>query len=340
MGRIDYEKCKDWRIIFNNPSNTSELKKRYRMIAKRYHPDTYKNDIAFKNIGERYNEAIEYFEISCGGASTVKKLDSILEVRDKFGKGFDLQYIRKDETGGNTVYTSRSKLCLKFELDNKELYENYLLAYKDINYPNEEVKKSLAICFPSNIKSVEGKDGYYIIMDRTSDVVNLRQLLDYYDKTGKTWENKYRHCVWIINRIYNMVCLMRANEKVFNGFDCENIYISPLYHTALLLNGWQYCVEANKKMIGTTQDIFDIMSITCKDKKMADYRTDTESIRMIGRELFDKDAPKEFREFFEMAGSDDALEDWKSFENLFIKVYGERKFFTFDLDINEVLQKA
>lgn len=340
MSGIDYANCADWRIIFDNPSNTSELKKRYRIIAKKFHPDTYKDDKAFKNIGEKYKEAIEYFEISQGTNKTVKSQDSILEVRNKFGKGFNLQYIRKDETGGNIVYTSRSKICLKFELDNKELYENYLKAYNDIDYPNEEVKKSLAICFPTNVKTVEGEDGYYIIMSRTADVINLRQLLDYYDKTGKIWENKYRHCVWIINRIYNMVCLMQANEKVFNGFDCENIYISPLYHTALLLNGWQYCVDVNKKMIGTTQDIFDIMSITCKDKKLAEYRTDTESIRMIGRELFDKDAPKEFREFFERAGSDNALEDWKSFEKLFINVYGERKFYTFDIDGNEVLQKA
>lgn len=344
MERIDYANCTDWRIMFDNPSNTTELKKKYRIIAKRYHPDTYKDDKAFKNIGDRYREAIEYFEISCGSTSGMgsasKVSDKVLAVRDRQGKGFDLQYIRKDETGGNTVYTSKSKICLKFETDNKELYENYLKAYKDIDYPNDEVKKSLSICFPKNVKTVEGVDGYYIIMDRTPEVISLRQILDYYEKTGKTWENKYRHCVWIINRIYNMACLMRANEKVFNGFDCENLYVSPKYHTTLLLNGWQYCVENEKKMIGTTQDIFDIMSITCKDKKLAEYRTDTESVRMIGRELFDKDAPKEFREFFEKAGSDDAIKDWQSFEKLFMRVYGERKFFEFNIDSTEVLQKA
>lgn len=336
MGNIDYENCHDWRIIFDNPSNMTELKKRYRIVAKKYHPDSYKNDRAFVNISKRYEDAIKYFEICNGSVSNT----NVLEVRDKFGKGFDLQYIRKDEMGGNIVYTSKTKLCLQFALTDKELFENYLKAYKNIQYPNDEVKKSLEICFPQDVKSIEGLDGYFLIMNRTSEVLNLRHILNYYKSTGKTWENKYRHCVWIINRIYNMLCLMQANELVFNGFDCENIYISPSYHTALLLNGWQYCVEENSKMLGTTQDIYDIMSITCKDKKLAEYKTDTESLRMIGRELFDKDAPKEFREFFERAGSDSALDDWKKFEELFIKVYEKRKFYTFDIDTNEVLQKA
>lgn len=339
MKGVNYIDCADWRVMFENPLSMDELKKKYRAIAKKYHPDAIKDDRAFKNIGERYKEAIEYFEISCGTHKNTVS-DKVLEVRGRDGRGFDLQYIRKDETGGNTVYTSRSKICLKFEIDNKELYENYLRAYRDIDYPNDEIKQSLSICFPKNVKTVEGSDGLYIIMDRTSEVISLRQILDYYDKTGKTWEEKYRHCVWIINRIYNLACLMRANEKVFNGFDCENIYVSPKYHTTLLLNGWQYCVGNDHKMIGTTQDIFDIMSITCKDKKLAEYRTDTESVRMIGRELFDKNAPKEFREFFEKAGSDDALDDWREFERLFMSVYGERKFYEFSIDSNEVLQKA
>ena len=103
MGNIDYENCHDWRIIFDNPSNMTELKKRYRIVAKKYHPDSYKNDRAFVNISKRYEDAIKYFEICNGSVSNT----NVLEVRDKFGKGFDLQYIRKDEMGGNIVYTSK-----------------------------------------------------------------------------------------------------------------------------------------------------------------------------------------------------------------------------------------
>ena len=61
MGNIDYENCHDWRIIFDNPSNMTELKKRYRIVAKKYHPDSYKNDRAFVNISKRYEDAIKYF---------------------------------------------------------------------------------------------------------------------------------------------------------------------------------------------------------------------------------------------------------------------------------------
>lgn len=328
--------CTNWMMAFDNPLNEIELKKRYHKLALKYHPDEREDGEDFKAISLLYSEGKAYFDLKNN------KLDSfsLLEVRNSAGRGFDLKYILDEVIDSCRVFTSKSNICLRFIKDNKSFYDNYLkMLNREWKFPSDNAKKAFKNVFPEVVKTFDDGTFYYIVIKKTEEVLSLHDILKYYETVGMEWPERYRHSVWIINRLYSIECLMEFNELAFNGINTRNIYISPLYHTVLLYNGMQFCKEIDSKMLGTTKDIYDIMPINVKDSKKSSTITDLESIKLIGRTLFDKGAPKEFREFFERGSKSTALENWREFEKVTESVYGERKFIVFDINGLDVLLK-
>lgn len=326
--------CKNWVEAFNNPKNTTQLRKEYVKLAEKYHPDIIGENEEFKSITVMYSEAIRYFKIKENKINSTQTL----EVRNSAGRGFDFNYILDEVVDSCRIFTSKTHICFKYIKANKKFYDNYLKSYQNLKYPNTKAEETFRLELPNVIKTFEDKDSYYIVIKKTDELVSLHDILRYYEKVGD-WEDKYRHAVWIINRCYNWAALLRYNNKVLNAFNTRNLYLSPAFHTVSLLNGWQYCCEEGGKMLGTTKDIYEVMSIKTKDTKKAESYTDAESIKLIGRTLFDKGAPEEFRKFFEKASSYDIITDWKEFEAVAEKVFGKRKFIMFNLDSTDVLLK-
>lgn len=330
--------CTSWIIAFDNPTNEHELRKAYTRLAKLYHEDSLDDEHKdmgeeFKNISKLYADGVKYFKIK----TDTGDIGDILKIRNSHDKGLDFKYMCEDSVGGAAVFTGRSSICLKFMQGDKIFFDNFIRAVKDIKYPNEVARKSLELCIPNILKTFEAVDGYYIIVGKTEEQISLGDILRYYETTKTEWKDKYRHSVWIMNRLYNMVCLMEYNNISFSGLTLDNIYVSPLYHTISLLNGWQFCTNIGDKMIGTTPDVYSIIPLSDKKIGKSTLKIDLESIKLIGRKLFNGEAPEEFKELFRLSSSVSAQQDWKVFEEITSKVYGHRKFYVFDIDVTDVL---
>ena len=72
---------------------------------------------------------------------------------------------------------------------------------------------------------------------------------------------------------------------IYSMCNINNCFISPKYHSILLLGGWWYVTKEDENMIGTTKDIFSIMSILAKSSKKSSVITDLESVKLLGRQL-------------------------------------------------------
>lgn len=317
---INYETCINWKEAFDNPKDECELKKVYRRLVKRYHSDeTTGDDKCFINITKLYNQGKEFFSKK----SEPEKLICIKFIDESTGKEVIVPYIFEDQFEDATIYFGYTKMAVVMGAEKGKYYDNFLKQVRDIKYPNEEAKERFVRLIPKILySSVSKKGNYCIVLEKTSEIIPLHKVVE-----GGDFKDKYRHYVWIINRLYDLACLFNYNNKVFNAFNMRNVYISPDYHSVVLLSGWQFCTGTGQKMLGTTKDIYDVMSIQCKDSKKSERLTDLESIKMIGRQLFDKDAPEEFRKFFEEASSGDPIVDWDKWSLRIDKVYGAKREF-------------
>ena len=180
---------------------------------------------------------------------------------------------------------------------------------------------------PKIVTHFETEDGRYcILLDKTKEVLNLGVIVREYFNKGEKFPE--RQAAWIINRLYNLACFMEVNNKVFNGFTLDNLWVSPEMHTLLPLTGFEYTVDKGKAMIGCPKDIFKILPIKVKDTKKSDTITDLESIKYIGRLLYKgHDDLKSVNKFInEGVGDVDIIKEWNSYGEAINKDFGKRTF--------------
>ena len=95
-------------------------------------------------------------------------------------------------------------------------------------------------------------------------------------------------------------------------------------------------------MIGTTKDIFSVMSVTAKGNKKSSYLTDLESVKLLGRQLLgktncrklalDSTIPKAFVNFLVSGSSNDAYKEYAKWDKALTDSYGARKFIKMEVD--------
>lgn len=327
-----------WRSLFSNPKDSRELRKRYAEYAKKYHPESSDGcGEVFANIARLYSIAKDYFD-GLNGKTILRGI----KAKSTDGKYRSLSYAFEHVEAEYTSYIGRSSIWVVFKEEYKRYYDKWIDNVKSLKYADETFKKEFERLVPNIEEYFTTCNGQFvIIIKKTSEVVSIQDIIEADEDRSRTfkWENRDRHCAWIMNRLYNLDCFMNYNDIVFNGFNIKNIYISPTFHTAMILNGWQYACKAGEQMIGTTKDIYDVMSIKCKDKKQAEPMTDLESIKMVGRKMFSSEGscPKAITDFLNSASTGDCFKDWEMYNTALDKAYGKRTFIEWNFDIDDIV---
>lgn len=94
-------------------------------------------------------------------------------------------------------------------------------------------------------------------------------------------------------------------------------------------------------MIGTTKDIFSIMSVPSKSSKKASSLTDLESVKLLGRQLLgntncrmlslDSSIPKPFVNFLIGGSGNNSYEEYTKWDKALDDSYGKRKFMNMEI---------
>ena len=317
--------------------NIIECKKKYKELIKEYHPDSKNGDTTvFEHITKLYEKAIgllsnglweksRYVEFKTSQNKTI-----MIEYQDLFL--FEL----------GTCYVCKTHIIYLLKSDKEKYYKNYIEKTKKLKYENNDMEKVFKICMPDIQTYGKLKTGeYYIVLKKTKDVFPLKNVLNYYKEIPD------RHIAWILSRLSSIACFIQYNHLVHNGINIENCFISPKYHSILLLGGWCYTTKENEKLIGTTKEIYDLMPIKEKTKKISTIETDLESIKAIGRKLtgdedyqkmLDKNLPKPIFNFLTKGSSHSAFTEMEEWDKSLLKAYGERKFIPLYIDEKQIYQ--
>jgi len=324
--------------IFSN--DPIKIKEECRNLRKMWHPDTNKDSRAtevFAKITSLYELGLEMIE-----RGEWEKTNAVIINRED-GKRFELTYLSSKDFELGTTYICRKVLAYRINGTHEKFYRNAVKQI-DFKYKDEGMRKEFSRCLPDIIDHFKDKTGdYWLIMRKTEDVFCLEDILAFYK--GRIPD---RHVAWIVSRISNLACYLQHSHKVHNGISIRNCYISPKYHSVLLLGGWWYATDKGEKMIGTVKEVFNIMPLSVRNTKKSHIKTDLESIKLLARTLlgsksgigFKKDIqiPAAFETFITDSSVGDAYKEFSLWSDTLDKAYGERKFIEMAISEKDIYQ--
>ena len=329
---LSISKCGD---LF--PHGEDNVRAKYKELAKEWHPDTNHDQDApavFAKINELYNQALELLK-----NGQWEKTNYIL-IGKESGKKIALSYDTCFDFELGICYVSKTKVVYVLNSDKEKYYKNAVHMINGLTYKDKGMEDNLSQFLPKiydNFKTNTGE--YVIVLEKSEDVYPLKTIFEYF---GNKIED--RHVAWIISRLCNLACYLKFSGLVHNGININNCFISPKYHSILLLGGWWYTTRENDNMIGTTKNIFSIISVSSKNSKKSSTVTDLESVKMLGRQLLgesncrklqlDSTIPKPFINFLISGSGNNSYEEFKKWDKALNDSYGERKFIK--MEINNV----
>lgn len=321
-------KAKSYQDIFSNDKNIA--KKQFREYCKLYHPDVGKS----RNAKEVFAKLVALYN-STGRKPNPSAENNTVKFQDaSTKKGFEFHNPVVFANGACTVYHIGTKIALSFPEDKKGFAERYLQAVASISYANSEIEKEFKILFPAiNRHFVEENGNTVILLNKTNEVKNLEIILNAYKANGRKFPKE--HAAWILNRLYNIATYMSFHGYAFNGFTLANMWVSPEYHTVLPLGGWEYQEKLGNKMAGCPREVYNVLPIYIKDSHLSDTGTDLESIKEIGRKLFEGSDATHVLAFLDEgiskgdgkdADGSRVLGEWRLYGEAVKKDFGKRKF--------------
>lgn len=320
-------------------SNDKDLiKKEHKELLKKFHPD-------FNNNEEKYNNACTVInQLYAQGLKDIEEGNwyesGVINFIGKDNKKYSMKYKIDYPFELGQYYIGNNSILFLINEDKKKYLDNYLNVIKNFKYADDNMKKEFRRFLPKILSQVETKDNKIcLVIEKTNDVYCLRDILNYYE--GKV---PPRHVVWILGTLYNLSSFLYFNNLSHNGININTYYISPLYHSGLLLGGWWYTIPIGNKMIGTTSEVYNVMPTKIKNEKVGSNLTDLESIRLIGRTLLgdstgmslhlNKEIPIPLLNWVKGIPNKDSFKEYENWDKVIDESYGERKFIEMKIDQN------
>lgn len=329
MDQIDelLNKQNYWEVF--EPSET-DIRDRYIELAKRYHPDSFtdsRGQEVFEHIAELKKKAMEALK----KGEWQKPGCVCLAMRRGGWLSFQYEAVKDFELG--KTYIGCDKIMYRIDESQIKYYENALERIKNFSFADSGMMGEFIPILPRLIRegiTIAG-DGVLIIEKHPNEY----PLTEIYEKTRPALEA--RHIAWIISRLSNICCYLQYSGLAHNGLTIENLFINPIDHNISLYGGWWYAVKEDAPLIGTTTDVYDIMSDYCKNEKRAECITDQEMVREIAKLLAGNnsmvfkrgektDIPEAMAAFIRSGSCGDAFEEFRIWNNTLDLSWGKRKF--------------
>ena len=203
------------------------------------------------------------------------------------------------------------------------------------------MKEEMEKYFPKIGRELEFADGRKgLVFNKTEDILSLGDIL-------KHFNNKIpdRTAAWILSSLYNIASYLYYAGIVHNGITLDNYFISPQNHSGHLLGGWQYACKNGEKMTGCTREIYDILPFEVKKTKIANFKTDLESIRLLGRTILGDPSgrklsdsiPDKFKKWVnDISIAENSIIEYTYWQTLLDTIYGERKFIPLSITYHQL----
>lgn len=316
-------------IPLNEPERLFEkhdLPYQFRAWVKVWHPDVNK-DAKAGDVLKHINELFKRAKVKAADDDWQTPGEVVFRCTD--GPLRKMRYRRRHEFELGEMFYGKSALTWVIEEEHADLVARAGDAITGLKYSSPRMRTEMERFMPkviSTFKVTDGRGG--VVMLKTPDVYCMRDVLE--AKGGKLAPE---HVAWILNRLYNIACFLHFNKLSHNAISLDTVFVSPEYHSCLLLGGWWYATPYDQKMIAVPARTSKIMA---PGTKLGSSRTDLALIRQIGRELLgdasgmhlvdDASVPARMTSFLRHPAGSKAVEDFSNWGQCLEACFGERRF--------------
>ena len=270
---------------------------------------------------------------------------NLLKITRKDGRSISIKYRIKHVFELGSVYIGNTNILFVIEKKFKKYLDNFIQKNKKIVYMEEDVKKEFKKYLPDINCDFETNNGKLcLVLNKTPDVIQLGDLLTYFNGSVPV-----KHVMWIMSSMYNTVCFLYFNKITVNALTINNYYISPKYHSGLILDGWWFSTFHNEELTAVPQEVYDILPPDMIANKETNILLDLNSIKLLGRTLLgdstgmtlssNPDILKPLIDWLQSPAINDPVKEYKNWEDTIIKCYGKKSFTPLDINIDDFYNK-
>lgn len=326
--------------------NEKEVVQQARSLISKWHPDrnagSEESTKVFKHLKHLKEKALEQI-----GLNTWKGKGSIMFLAED-RKMFRMQFSLMHEFELGKMYIGHTKVIYVLNNEYEDFFRNAIVSIKRIHYPSTKFKEE----FPKFLPDIHHimwntSIGHVLVMNKTKDVVLLKDLLDYFPER----KLPVKHVAWICNSILNTMCFLNHIDINLNAISTSTVFVSPQYHSSVLMNGWWYATKCGGKLVALPSDVLEVLtSKSLLKEKLSTSENNLIALRALALEclgdsskvgskfLKDDTVPKEFLGWLRSSPFKSPIDDYIALEEALHKAWGKRTFIDLPVDISKIYQ--
>lgn len=334
--------------ILNIPQDCPErlfsvdgLKEELRRIWTIWHPDRCtdpKADAVFQHVQilrEKAEEKIRK-DLWDGPSELV-----FLAVK---GGTYRFKYRRVSELEIGRMYVGRKHIAYVIKPEFEDLFRNGINMINKIKYPAKKFEEQFKRQVPIIVKSIEANIGFVVVVEKTEDLVLLKDLLEYLPNH----KLPPVHVAWVLSTLCNFACFLEMNNIAHGAISTNTYWVTPKHHSGVLLGGWWYSRPEGAKLLALPSESISILPKEIFVDKVGKSLYDRMLIKTIGLELLgdksrtgstllkDTSVPKSVLSWLRSPPAPTAVEEYKRWGNARDTGFGPRKFHDLVVDINQI----
>jgi hypothetical protein len=323
-------------------SDEKELNLEWRSLARKWHPDLHTDKTLALQVMTHINNLHD------DGVKLIKdgkwSRSNFIQLKTLDNRLFKVTFLVERTFELGKLYICNSSLFYLVDKQHKPFYDNYIRRIENLKYASSDMKTEFTKYLPTIQSRFETAEFYGVIITKPTDVLSLRDVLSHFNGILPD-----RHMAWTLSSLYNTACFLDYNKLAHNGINVDNYFISPEFHSGMLLGGWWYTVGYGEKLTGAPKDVYDIMTLKTKSEKIGSYITDLDSIRQLGRELCgdrlgnkllsSSAIPKALINWLQGGATKKPVEEYSAWGKVLDSGYGKRTFVELKIDARDLYKK-
>lgn len=322
--------------------NLEIARSEYHDLSRQWHPDHNRHPqatIVFQHITELYRKAQESIKAGLWRGAGILELPVA-------GSGAasacrQLNYFKSFKFELGDLYIAETEVAFSVERQYADLFENARRHITNFRFANVLMRKEIERNLPRKPEYLTTRERLIMILPKTPDMVLLKDLREHLGGSIDA-----RHVGWIINSLHNLACYFEYAGIVHHDISSQTFFISPEFHSGMLLGGWWYARLKGQKINALPNQTINTAPPDVIRRKVADGRVDLELIRQTGRELLgaangmktntNEKIPPAMARWINGATSGSAVTDYELWKNVLEMDFGKPRFVRLDVEPSAV----
>ncbi len=321
-------------------------KSEYHELSRRWHPDRNRDleaTAVFQHITELYRQTRELIKSGRWRGAGVLELP-VLGSGRAARASHQLNYLRSVKFELGDLYIAENEAAFSVERQYADLFENARQRVARFRFANALMRREIGRNLPGAPEYYTTAARLIMVVPKTPDMILLEDLREHLGGAIGA-----QHVGWIINCLYNLACYFNYAGIVHHDISPHTFFVSPEFHSGMLLGGWWYARSAGEKISALPNRTLKTAPHDVIRRKQADNRTDLELIRQTVRELLGADyainsktneeIPSAMRRWIRGATSGSAVTDYELWKIVLEMDFGAPRFVRLDVESGAVYGK-